>query len=94
MVPNFHLSDISVIVGLFALISGSVNKYMMRSIRTELNGFQLQLFTELDRRYVSITAHQLHQAADQREHDTFRRDLDRMEELIARNLEQTRARVI
>ncbi len=92
--PTFHLTDISVIVGLFALISGGVNKYMLRSIRAELNGFQLQLFTQLDLRYVSITAQQAHQAADQREHDTFRRDLDRMEELIARNLEQTRPRVI
>ncbi len=91
--PSVHLTDISVMVGLFALISAGINKYMLKNIRAELNGFKLQLFTELDVRYVSIVSHQVHQAADQREHDTFRRDLDRMEGLIARNLEQTRPRV-
>ncbi len=94
VLPNFHLTDVSVIVGLFALISGCVNKYMLRSIKAELNGFKLQLFAELDLRYVGVAAHLAHIASDQREHEVMRRDMDRLEKMIANSSEQTRLRVI
>jgi hypothetical protein len=74
------LSFLAGVVGL----SAALNRYMARGIRKELMEFQVRLFKELDQRYVSNVAYQMHLEQDKREHDQFREQLKRLENNVFR----------